>query len=109
MQIVNAQSELEQRLAAVLPDLRPPAALLRQLADGLRDEEVVLACGDLRPLGFGAYEGQLCLITPTRVLLATASSLHGPDGFGIEEWDRRVSPLPQLRPRRVAPPAPRQG
>ena len=111
MQSVDARTGLEQRLGQLCPELRPPVVLLTRLVDVLAGEDVLLACGDLVARGFGAYDGQLCLVTPTRVLLATASSLHGPDGFGLEHWDRQVGQLPRLLPygRRVVPPAPRRG
>lgn len=88
---------LEERITLALPELRPPAGLLRRLAEVLGDEEVVLLCGDVRSLGFGTYDGQLCLVTPTRVLLATALREQGPDAaFGLEEWDRQAAPMPQV-------------
>ena len=91
------QSHLELRLAVELPELRPPAVLLQRLSEALSDETVLLLCGDLRPLGFGAYGGQLCLVTPTRVLLATATQRPGPEGaFGVEQWEREVAPVPSL-------------
>ena len=98
MQMVNQQSVLEQRLGEVCPDMRPPVVLIKRLVDVLEGEEVLLACGDLASRGFGAYDGQLCLVTPTRVVLATASSLQGPDGFGVEQWDRQIGQLPRMLP-----------
>ena len=95
MHVVPASGHLELRLAAELPDLRPPAVLLQRLAEALAGETVLLLCGDLRPLGFGAYDGQLCLVTPTRVVLATGTQRPGPEGsFGVEQWEREVAPLP---------------
>lgn len=104
MQQTTSASRLEHRLGEVLPEVVPPAGLLMRLAEVLGAEPVVLGCGDLRPLGFGSYEGQVCLVTPNRVVLATAT---GPDGlFGIEEWDREVGPVPTVL-RRPTLPAPR--
>ena len=104
MQQTTSASRLEQRLTEVLPEVVPPAGLLMRLAEVLGAETVVLACGDLRPLGFGSYEGQVCLVTPNRVVLATATGPHGL--FGIEEWDREVGPVPTVL-RRPTLPAPR--
>ncbi len=104
MQTTTSASALEQRLGEVLPGIVPPAGLLMRLAEVLGPEPVVLACGDLHPLGFGSYDGSVCLVTPNRVLLATAT---GPSGlFGIEEWDREVGPVPSAL-RRPTLPAPR--
>lgn len=106
MQIVDQQAALEQRLAEVLPDVRPPAVLLKRLAEVLAGEPVLLLCGDLAPQGFGAYGGQLCLVTPNRVLLVTGMRVQSPEqGFGLEVWDRQVGPVPHLTV--VRPPAPR--
>lgn len=96
MQTTTSASVLGQRLAEVLPGVVPPAGLLMRLAEVLGPEPVLLASGDLRPLGFGSYDGQVCLVTPNRVVLATAS---GPSGlFGIEEWEREVGPVRLLLP-----------
>jgi hypothetical protein len=96
---VSTQDALSHRLASELPDLRPPAVLLQRLAETLGGEAVVLLCGDLRPLGFGAYDGQLCLVTPTRVVLATATRMSGSEGaFGVEQWDREIAPLARIAP-----------
>ena len=103
MQTTTSASVLEQRLTEVLPGVVPPAGLLMRLAEVLGAERVDLACGDLRPRGFGSYDGSVCLVTPNRVVLATAT---GPNGlFGIEEWDREVGPVPTrlLRPTLPAP------
>ena len=95
MHVLPASGHLELRLATELPALRPPAVLLQRLSEALAGESVLLLSGDLRPLGFGAYDGQLCLVTPTRVLLATATQRPGPEGaFGVEQWEREVAPLP---------------
>ena len=95
MHVVPTQDHLQLRLASELADLRPPAVLMQRLSEALAGETVLLLCGDLRPLGFGAYDGQLCLVTPTRVLLATATQRPGPEGaFGVEQWEREVAPLP---------------
>ena len=92
-----SQSHLELRLAVELPDLRPPAVLLQRLSEALSGETVLLLCGDLHPLGFGAYGGQLCLVTPTRLLMATGTHRPGPEGaFGVEQWEREVAPLPSI-------------
>ena len=97
MHVVPTQDHLQLRLAGELPDLRPPAVLLQRLSEALGGETVLLLCGDLRPLGFGAYDGQLCLVTPTRVVLATATRRPGPEGaFGVEQWEREVAPLPDF-------------
>jgi hypothetical protein len=99
MQDVQQHNALELRIAAELPELRPPAVLLQRLSEVLADEPVQLLCGDLRPLGFGAYDGQLCVVTPSRVLLATATRASGPEGaFGIEAWDREVAAVPRFVP-----------
>ena len=104
MQQTTSASLLEQRLSEVLPGIVPPAGLLMRLAEVLGPEPVVLACGDLHPLGFGSYDGSVCLVTPNRVVLATAT---GPSGlFGIEEWDREVGPVPSALTRPTLP-APR--
>jgi hypothetical protein len=52
--VVSTQEALAHHLAAALPDLRPPALILQRLSEALADEPVLLACGDLRPPGFGA-------------------------------------------------------
>jgi hypothetical protein len=97
--VVPAQDDLEHRLAVELPGLRCPAGLLQRLSEALSGEAVLLVCADLRPRGFGAYDGQLCLVTPTRVLLATATQRPGPEGaFGVEQWDRQICPLPGPMP-----------
>ena len=101
MQQTTSASLLEQRLTEVLPGTVPPAGLLMRLAEVLGAEPVLLACGDLRPLGFGSYEGQVCLVTPNRVVLATATGTNGL--FGIEEWDREVGPVPTVLRRPVLP------
>lgn len=99
MPVVPVPDVLAYRLAVQLPGFRPPAPLLQRLAETLGDEEVQLLVGDLRPLGFGAYEGQLCLVTPARVLLVTATRAGGQEGaFGLETWDREVTPLPRVAP-----------
>ncbi|HWH30364.1 MAG TPA: hypothetical protein VNU26_15665 [Mycobacteriales bacterium] len=105
-----SRSTLEVRIASRLPDLRLPAVLLQRLDEALGTEQVQLVCGDLRPLGFGAYDGQLCVVTPTRVLLATATRASGPEGaFGLEHWDREVAPLPRFVPVRPRAPEPDAG
>ena len=99
MHVVPAQDVLAYRIASELPELRPPAVLLQRLTDALAGEEVLLLAGDLRALGFGAYEGQLCLVTATRVVLATATRATGPEGaFGVEQWEREVAPVPRFAP-----------
>jgi hypothetical protein len=106
MHAVGQQDALAGRFAAALPDVRPPAVLLQRLAEGLAGEDIQLLCGDLRPLGFGAYEGQVCVVTPTRVLLATATRGAGSEGsFGVEQWDREVAAMPVFAPapRHAAP------
>ena len=106
MQVVST-STLEFRIASTLPDLRLPAVLLQRLNEALGTEEVQLVCGDVRPLGFGAYDGQLCVVTPTRVLLATATRASGAEGsFGLEHWDREVAALPRFVPVRPRDPEP---
>lgn len=106
--IVNQSTPLENRLAAALQEVRPPAALLKRVAEVLADEDLLLVAGDLAPMGFGAYDGQLCLVTPNRVILVTATHVQSPDSaFGVEEWDREIGPLLHLHP--VLPPAPREG
>ncbi len=101
---------LEYRLAVELPSVRLPAGLLQRLEAALAGEPVLLACGDVRPLGFGAYDGQLCLVTATRVLLATATRTAGPEGaFGLEHWDREVAAVPRFVPVRPRAPEPDAG
>jgi hypothetical protein len=107
MQDLRRQTPLEHRLAADLPELRLPAALVQRLADSLAGEAVRLLCGDVQALGFGAYEGQLCVVTPTRVILATATRLPGPEGaFGVEQWNREVAAVPRFVPLRPRLPEP---
>ena len=102
---VVSTSTLEFRIASTLPHLRLPAVLLQRLNEALGTEEVQLVCGDVTPLGFGAYDGQLCVVTPTRVLLATATRASGPEGaFGLEHWDREVAALPRFVPVRPRDP-----
>jgi hypothetical protein len=104
VQVTTVPSALEQQLERALPGLVLPAPLLMRLAEVLGPERVEMACGNLRPLGFGAYDGSVCLVTPNRVLLATAT---GPNGlFGIEEWEREVGPVPTVLARPTLP-APR--
>ena len=108
MPVVPVPDVLAYRMAVQLPGFRPPAHLLQRLADVLEDEAVLLLAGDVRPLGFGAYDGQLCLVTPTRVVLVTATRATGEQtSFGIEHWDREVAPLPSLAP--VVPRLPQEG
>ena len=90
MPVVPVQDVLAYRLAVEVPDLRPPAALLQRLSDVLGEEEVLLLTTDLRPLGFGAYAGQLCMVTATRVLLATAGQGTGEAAFTLEQWVREA-------------------
>ncbi len=100
---------LEHCLAEVL-HARPPARLLVRLAEVVGVEEVLLLSSDLRPLGFGAYRGQLCLVTATKVVLVTGTQVQGEDAaFGLEQWSRQVGVLPRALPRRTVPPAPRRG
>ena len=102
MHTVDLDSTLDDRLARALPQLRLPAALRRRVAEALEGEHVQLLAGDLTACGFGAYEGQLCLVTPTRVLLVTATNVQDPDSaFGLEEWDRQIGALPRFLPPRV--------
>ena len=98
---------LDQRLGEAMPELRPPAVLLKRLAEVVGDEQVLLVAGDLHPLGFGAYGGQLCLVTPTLVVLATGTHAPGPEGaFGVEHWSREIGAVPRSLPRLPARPAP---
>ena len=106
MPVVPVQDVLAYRLAVEVPDLRPPAALLQRLSDVLGEEEVLLLTTDLRPLGFGAYAGQLCLVTATRVLLATAGAGTGEAAFTLEQWAREVPARPATP---VPPRAPAHG
>ena len=103
--VVVPAARLEHVLAAALPQLRPPVPLVHRLEGELGGERVLLAAGDLRPLGFGAHDGQLCLVTPTRVLLATGLGTGGPEAFAVEVFDRQAAPVPRLVPgtRPVAP------
>jgi hypothetical protein len=90
---------LEHRLAADLPELRLPVGIVQRLSDALGGELVQLLTGDVRPLGSGAYEGQLCVVTPTRVLLATATRSSVPEAsFGLETWEREIAPVPRCAP-----------
>ena len=100
---VTVADVLAYRLAVEVPGLRPPVGLLQQVADRLGHEEAVLVTTDLQPVGFGAYAGQLCLVTPTRVLLATATGRSGEGSFAVEEWRRAVAA------RRAVPVRPREG
>jgi len=93
---------LAYRLAVEVPGLRPPAAMLQQVAERLGDEEAVLVTTDLQAVGFGAYAGQLCIVTPTRVLLVTATGRSGEGSFAVEEWRRAVAA------RRAVPVRPRE-
>ncbi len=73
-------------------------------------EDVLLLSADLQPLGFGAYRGQLCVVSATKVVLVTATELQREDAaFGVEQWPRQVGVLPRALPRRNRPPAPRRG
>ena len=52
----------------------------------------------------------MCLVTPTRVLLATATRAAGPEGaFGLEQWEREVAALPRFVPVRPRAPEPDAG
>lgn len=107
MNTLEQQHALQARLADLVPGVRLPAALVQRLAEALATESFLLACGDVRSLGFGSYEGQLCLVTPTRVLLATGTRVAAPErAFGLEQWDREVAPLPHLRTLRPRSPLP---
>lgn len=103
MHTTEQRQAVESRLAGLLPGLRPPAGLVRRLAEALTGEPVVMGVADLRCLGFGAYEGQVCLVTATRVLLATGTRVADPEhAFVLEQWDRGVAPMRRLfavRPR----------
>lgn len=94
-----ATTSLHHRLAAALPELQLPARLVKDLAGRVAGEQVLLVAGDVRALGFGAYQGQVVLVTPTRVLLATGLRSTAAEGaFGVEEWERQTGPLPRFRP-----------
>lgn len=100
---------LEQQLAQALQG-QPPARLLVRLTEAVGGQDVLLLSSDLQPLGFGAYRGQLCVVTPTAVVLVTATELQGEEAaFGLEQWPREVGVLPRALPHRPGPPAPRQG
>ena len=100
MQDVEEQDRLSARLERAVPGLRPPQLLVRRLAEELAGEDLLLLAGDVRALGFGAYEGQVCAVTPRRVLLATATRQTTADsGFTVEQWERQVAPVPLLHPR----------
>ena len=107
MHAIEQQEALQSRLEEMVPVLRPPAALVRRLAEALAGEAVELACTDVRSLGFGAYEGQVCLVTATRVVLATATAVAEPErAFVLEQWERQVARSPRLtslRPREPLP------
>lgn len=106
MRVVEDGQALERRVAAVLGGSAPPAVLLARVAEVVADEPVLLVSGDLRPLGFGAYDGQICLVTPTRVVLATATRAAVPEhAFGLEEWHREVAAMPTVFPATPRPPA----
>jgi hypothetical protein len=99
LSIPEEQDRLVGRLTEVMPGVRLPAALIQRLTMLLNGQEVQLASGDVRPLGFGAYSGQLCLVTHSRVVLATAKDGSAEDPFDVQMWSRaRKQPGPRGRP-----------
>jgi hypothetical protein len=88
LSVLEEQDRLVARLTEVMPGVRLPAALIQRLTTLLNGQDVLLASGDVRPLGFGAYSGQLCLVTHSRVVLATAKDGPAEDPFDVQMWSR---------------------
>jgi hypothetical protein len=102
LSVLEEQDRLVGRLTEVMPGIGLPAALVQRLTTLLNGQDVQLASGDVRPRGFGAYSGQLCLVTHSRVILATARDGSTEDPFEVQMWSRaRKQPAARRRP---APP-----